>query len=384
MALSTQNFTTLVQNWASAVQSSATQLLDFTVGSILRAIAEAQAGVALWLQGLILQVLATTCLATSVAQAGAANSVGPAVDSFIADFGLTRIPAISAQGTVTFSRVTPTNAATIPVGAFVQTADGTQTYTVVADPTNGAYSAALNAYVVNASVGSVDVTVQAVNSGAGGNVSAGTITVMQTGVEGIDTVANGSNFTTGINAETNGAIQARFVAFINSLSKGTDGAIAFAITSVQANLQYTINENIDLNNATDYGQVTVVIDDGSGNINSSIVAAVQAVMQGYRAAGIRVSVYAATTLTASAVMTITVGPGYVESTVEAQVQAAIASYLNNVGLANPAPYTRLAQVAYDTSPGVIEVATGYTLNGTTADLVPTFAQTIKAGTVTVN
>ena len=56
MQLSLQNFTTLVQNMAAAVQSTATQLLDLTVGSTLRAILEANASLALWLQWLILQV----------------------------------------------------------------------------------------------------------------------------------------------------------------------------------------------------------------------------------------------------------------------------------------------------------------------------------------
>ena len=43
MQLSLQTFTALVQNMAAAVQSAATQLLDLTVGSTLRAVLEANA-----------------------------------------------------------------------------------------------------------------------------------------------------------------------------------------------------------------------------------------------------------------------------------------------------------------------------------------------------
>ena len=64
MQLSLQNFSTLVEGMAASVQGAAS-LLDLTVGSVLRAILEANAAVALWLQWLIVQVLATTRLATS-------------------------------------------------------------------------------------------------------------------------------------------------------------------------------------------------------------------------------------------------------------------------------------------------------------------------------
>ena len=60
MQLQLQNFTTLVQNMAAAVQGSATALVNLTTGSVLRAILEANASLALWIQWLIVQVLATT------------------------------------------------------------------------------------------------------------------------------------------------------------------------------------------------------------------------------------------------------------------------------------------------------------------------------------
>src|SRR5690348_9734731 len=84
MALNTKTFDQLVSSQATAMQASAAQggspkLLDFTVGSVLRAIAEAVASaLGLFLQGLVLQVLALTRFATS-------NDDD--ADSFAADFG---------------------------------------------------------------------------------------------------------------------------------------------------------------------------------------------------------------------------------------------------------------------------------------------------------
>lgn len=375
MALSTQSFTTLVQNWAAAAQAKSATLIDLTTGTVLRAIAEATSGVALWLQGLILQVLATTRLATCQ---------GVDVDTFVADFGLTRTPALPSSGPVIFSRTTPTNAAQIPVGSLVQTADGTQQFSVIGDATNSAYSSAIGAYFVNAGVQAVVVKVQAVVGGTGGNVSANTITVLQTGLNGIDTVSNGNAFTSGLDTETDAALKLRFVDYINSLSKGTDSAIAFAIKSVQANLQYTINENIDLNGTIDYGSITVVIDDGTGLAPQATVTSVGQVIESYRAAGVRVFVFPASALLATVQMGITTGPGYIHSVVAAQVQAAIQGYITGLGLANALSYTKLAAIAYGASPGVVEVLAGYSLNGLFADLVPSFSQTIKYNLVTVS
>ena len=87
MQLSLQTFTTLVQNMAAAVQSAATQLLDLTVGSVMRAVLEANASVALWMQWLILQVLQMT---------RAATSIGSDLDSWMADMSLARLPACTS------------------------------------------------------------------------------------------------------------------------------------------------------------------------------------------------------------------------------------------------------------------------------------------------
>ena len=332
-------------------------------------------GVVLWLQGLILQLMATTRLGTST---------GLDVDSFVADFGLSRLAAVRATGQVTFSRYTPTNQAVVPVGAVVQTADGTQTFAIVADTAQSAYSAAVGGYVLPANTASITATVQAVNPGVQGNISAGVLSVLQTGVSGVDTVTNASAFTNGLDAETDTALKARFVAFINSFSKATLGAIEYAITSYQQGMQYNILENVDYSGATDNGMVTIIVDDGSGSTPSGTVSAVSSVVNATRAAGVRIGVYAAATLAASIAMTIGVAAGYNKAAVAAQVAAAVTAAVNATGLGNTLDFMRLGQAAFDASPGVASV-TGVTLNSGTADLVATAKQTIKVtGSVTVN
>src|SRR5574340_85330 len=164
--ITTQDFSTIVRTIVTAIQGGARTLVDLTVGSILRAVVEANAAVVLWLQGLILQLLATT---------RAATSNGSDLDTWVADYGLTRLPAVAATGQVSFSRFTATQQAVVPIGSTVQTGDGSQQYSVTIDTANAAYSAALGGYVLAAGVSSVSVPVAAAKAGAAGNAAIGQI-----------------------------------------------------------------------------------------------------------------------------------------------------------------------------------------------------------------
>ena len=365
-------FTDLVSRIATAIQGSASALYNFTVGSTLRAIAEATSGVVLWLQGLILQLLTVT---------RASTSVGSDLDSFMADFGLARRPAVMSSGQVTFARFTATQQALIAVGAGVQTADGTQSFVVVLDTTNTAYNSALGGYVVAVNASSVSVPVQAGMAGNGGNVQSGAITVITTPIPGIDTVTNAAAFNNGIDAETDASLRVRFVLFLASLSKATKAAIGYAITSVQQGLSYTLTENQDYNGTTDYGNFWVAVDDGSGNPPSSLLNNVSNAIDAVRGLTIRFEVYAPVVLTANISMTLTTAPGFTHSAVVTAVALALTNFINSLTLGVSLPYTQLAAVAYGV-PGVVNVSS-VTLNSGNSDLTATQKQVIKAGTATI-
>jgi len=236
MNLALQNFSTLVENMAASVQGAAQSLLDLTVGSVLRAILEANASLALWLQWLIVQVLATTRLATSS---------GADCDSFGADFGFARLPAVAATGFVTLARFSPSVAAVVPEGSDVATAANGQVYTVVADPTNAAYSAALGGYVLAAGVASVTVPVVATVAGAAGNVQPGAISLITSAIAGVDSVTNALVLAGGADAESDAAFRARFGNYLASLARATNLAVGAAVAAIQQGLSYVISENID-------------------------------------------------------------------------------------------------------------------------------------------
>lgn len=374
--LSLQNFTTLTNNFAAVVQGACRSLIDFSTGSILLSVAEASSAVGLWMQWLILQVLALT---------RAATSNGTDLDSWVADFTLVRLPATVAQGTVTFSRFTPTSQALILPGAQVKTADGTQTFNVIADTAKTAWNATLGGYVIAAGISSSDATVQAVNSGIQGNVQAGAITLLSSAISFVDTVSNALNFANGIDAESDAALRVRFGLFIQGLARGTIAAIGYAISSVQQGLSWTIQENITVGGGFMPGNFVVTIDDGSGTPSATLQTAVSAAIALYRPAGSTWTVRAPTVTLATISFSYTTTPtANKTAAMTIAVQAAVVAYVNALPDGAPLIYSRIAGIAYGIDPTITAVE-NVLLNSGTADLTPDQSHAVKAtiGSVSV-
>lgn len=369
MALNTLSFTTVVRQQVAAIQAACSTVLTFVVGSLELARVQAVAAVSMWLQSLVMQLLTTTRLATST---------GSDVDSFVGDFGLTREAAVATTGTVTFSRFTATNSATIPVGTTVLTTDTTQTFTVIADTTQALYNPTLNAYVIPATQTSGNATVQAVNAGTQGNVNSGTITIISSAIIGVDTVTNASPFVDGVNEESDSALQARFLLYVQGLREGIKASVASAIADLSLGIQYDLVENLAYSGGAQIGYFYVVISPGTSGDISAVYAAIDLI----RPLGITFGVFAASQLTANVAMTATAQSGYTHTQIVAAIETAIQNFIAAIPLGQPLYWSKLYAVAYGV-PGVNEV-TGLTLNGGTSDLVATAQQIIVSGTVTVN
>jgi uncharacterized phage protein gp47/JayE len=374
MQLSLQNFTTLVQNMAAAVQSAANQLLDLTVGSTLRAILEANASLALWLQWLILQVLQTT---------RAATSTGSDLDTWMADFSLARLPAVPASGIVTFSRFTPLAPALVPVGAAVRTADGSQVFSVVASPASSSYSAEQNGYALGPGIAALDVPVVAQTAGAAGNVQVGAISLLSSALPGVDSVANVAPIQNGMDAETDAAFRARFQNFIASRSRATPLSIGYAITSIQQGLEYTIQENVDAAGNAMMGNFVVTVDDGSGAPSAALLASIASAVDSVRPVGSTFLVRAPTIVKVDVSLSISVANGADRAQVINSVSNAVMALIDGLPIGATLPLTRLAQVAYTANPGVINV-TNLRANGSPSDVIPPTYGVVKAGLVAVN
>ncbi len=373
MQLSLQNFSTLVERMAASVQGAAQSLLDMTVGSVLRAILEANASVVLWLQWLIVQCLATTRLATST---------GTDCDSFGADFGFTRLSAVAASGEVTFARFTPSISAFIPAGTVVSTAANTQSFLVIGDMANPAYSATNDGFTLAPGVASLNVAVAANVAGNNGNIQPETISLLSSAIPGIDTVTNTAALTGGIDAESDTAFRARFGNFLASLSRATDVAIGSAIAGIQQGLSFAISENVNQAGATQMGFFVVTVDDGSGNPSASLLGTVQQTVNAIRPVGTNFAVQGPVVSRANVSLTLTTAAGTSHAGAVVAVATAIEAYIASLPVGAALSYTRLAQLGYDAS-GAVTNLSGLLLNNGTADLVPSPFGVVRAGTVTV-
>ena len=370
--LNLQSFATLISNQFAAIQGAASNLIDSSVGSTLRAFTEATASVALWLQYLVLVVLQNTRLATST---------GSQVDSFGADFSFTRLPATYSTGTVTYSRFSSTGTALIQPGALVRTADGTVTFSVTTDITNSLWSTTLLGYLIPIGTSSATVPVVCTTAGTAGNIQAGSINLIVGAISGVDTVVNSAAYTNGIAAETDAAFKARFVNFINTRSMGTAAAVNYAVTSVAQNITDSIVEGYNPASVYTPGSFTVYIDDGSGNPPSGTIATVSAAVNNTRALGIQYAVQGPSLITANIAFTLTVSAGTIKANILGPVEQTVAAYVDSLPMGAPLPYSRVSAVIYGANAGISNVS-GLLINGGTADLGGGVSQVVRAGTVT--
>jgi uncharacterized phage protein gp47/JayE len=375
MNLSLKSFSQIVQDMGAILQSSATALVDVSVGSVARAIFEANAGIALWMQWLILQVLQTT---------RASTSTGSDLDSWMADFGLTRLPALPSSGLVIFYRFVTNLPASIPPGTMVKTSDGTLSFSVVASPSVSIWDPTSSTYILPAGVASASIPVQCTVSGSQGNIVTGTISIIASSLPGLDQVTNTLPFEGGTDAETDALLRSRFVNYLAGLSRATPTAIASAVGGVQQGITMSLLENVAANGSTSPGNFVVVIDDGTGFPPASLLSSVASAVDATRPIGTTVSVIAPTVLQVSVSLTaLAPQQSATSSTISSSIQQAILTYLNNLPIGTSAAVSRVVQAAYGV-PYTIDNIINVTLDGGSQDITAGSMVVIKAGSITVS
>jgi phage-related baseplate assembly protein len=202
-------------------------------------------------------------------------------------------------------------------------------------------------------------------------------------VPGIDQVTNGSPFVNGVDAETDPALKSRFQNFINTRSEATLAAVEYAIQSTQQGLTFSVAQNTDSSGDYVPGTFIVYVDNGTGDPPTTLLSAVQGAVDAVRPITSTFSVFGPTVVTANVSMTITVGPNGNKPTIQGEVQTAIEAYIDGLGMNAGLPWSRLAQVAYDTDPNITNISS-LLLNGGTADIAAATGTVIRAGTTAIN
>jgi hypothetical protein len=292
-------------------------LTDFNVGSQIRTEAEAIGSFAA-MQGIAAQALAFQA----------------AIFGAFALFGITPLAAQPAVGTVTIftgSGASPPPApqsATIQAGTLVSTIGGTQFATTVTT-------------TLNVGATGVNIPVQCVTPGAIGNVAAGAIVQIISGLSfGPLLVTNAAPTTGGANAELPAQTLARFTARVASVPGATPVAIANSVMGVTASgsvesVKYsTVFEPWVAQQAAGTTIVPgyqVVVDNGSGAASSLLLSAVSGVLNPTptatgRDAGVPFSVLAVTPTNGSVVISGTAIQASLDETLQALAVAAVQSY----------------------------------------------------------
>jgi uncharacterized phage protein gp47/JayE len=373
MNLNLKSFSLLVQDMGAALQSSASILVDVSVGSVVRAIFEANASVVLWLQWLILQVLAST---------RASSSSGADLDSWMLDFGLTRLPAKASTGIATFSRFTDDLPATIPTGTVVKTINGSLSFSVTADPTISIWQQNALAYILPNGVSSTDLPVICTTCGSVGNVLAGTITVIAASLPGIDQVDNANPLSNGADAESDPAFRNRFQSYLASRSRATLTAVRNAIADVQQGLNVAIEENTAPDGTSRVGSFLAVVDDGTGYPSSDLLSTIAAAVDAVRPIGTTFAVLPPQVLTVNVALRATLSSASTGTSIISAIQNCVAIYLNTLPIGSTASVTRIGQNAYFAGPDIENIA-GIQLNGSPLDIVPPPRTVIKSGQILI-
>jgi uncharacterized phage protein gp47/JayE len=317
------NTTTIATQILAAMAAQSGVVTDFNKGSQIRTLSEAQ-GMIGEMQGVISQ----------------AEAFQTIVYSAFTAFNIFPNPASSAVGLVTFatgfgSTAPPTNQAVlIPSGTLVQTTGGVQFVTTQ------------NAILPAGSV-SINIPVQAVQTGTGGNVSASAINQIISGLPYPLSVSNLYPTSGGAAAESPQSVLSRFTAAVASVNGATPVSIANAVIGVtvsgtsEAVKFSTVYELWVTQMAAGITPLTpgyaVYVDNGGGSASQALLDAVEASLNGTypdlpgnRPAGVPYTVNAVVPLPATVVVNGTPFSATAAASLTTSVQNAMAALFNTL------------------------------------------------------
>jgi len=358
MNLPSRSFSDLVRDMSAAITASFGDLIDMSVGSVLRAIIEANAAIGLWAQWLIALTLQTT---------RAATSAGIDLDTWMADFSFFRLPAQAASGTISFSRYSGGVIAQVPAGSLVKTNDGSVVFRVMEDVENSAWQASLGTYVLATGILSLDLPVESIVPGLIGNVGANSITLLASPIAGVDFVNNNGPIFGGADAESDDFFRYRFTAYMASLSRATIDAVRYAITTVGSDLKYILLENTDAGFQFRPGSLLIICSDPFGNLPSTIFNALTVALNATRGVGTVFFIVPPSIISINVSMTVTWVGEPVPKNAAALITIAVSSYLGGIAIGGLVSLSRIIETVYATTPGISNIS-NITINSANVDL----------------
>ena len=277
--------------------------------------------------------------------------------------GITRGAAEKAAGVIRFAAADKVTAACpIEKGTVCMTAEGVRFETTE--------DAAI-------AVGSqwADVPAQAVEAGAGGNVIAGTVTLLSAMPVGVVQCTNPAAFSGGCDAESDEALRGRVLASYQRLPNGANAAYY-----EQEAMRYPgVAAAKAVGRARGIGTVNVVIATHAGVPDAALLAAVETDLQKKREIAVDVKVLAPTVETVAVTAALKAAPGYTFAEVKAGAQSALEALFTGELLGKSVTTARLLTLLCG-----VEGVENVHLTAPAADVAVDATELPMLGTVTIS
>lgn len=320
----------LQQTAQNAIQSRRESLTDFETGSVLDAVTYSGAILAQELQAFAVQLFSQLFFSTENREA---------LNALVTDrFGGNLEPqgATPAIGTLTISRGSAGAPVLIPAGTVCAPSSAAElTFTTTEDRLLSDLE--------------IDCPATCTVTGTSGNVVAGQINTLvgTPPVPGL-TVTNAERFAGGAEAETLVQLRARIQVYYQNLSRGVAAALQLGALSVDGVRVAVVDEAHIA--PEDGGYVELLVGDTEGYSNTELVAAVQAILVDWRAAGVLVVVTGVSRLELGVQLALTLTSEAALGRVADDVRAALEAYGKTLAAGQTIYLSQLERVAINVSP----------------------------------
>lgn len=370
MAFQIKDFASIAASSINWMRAVTTKVTDFNIGSVVRTMLEA---VAIELEQLYQQMFIGLKEAIPV--------------SVYNSFSFPALPALPAGGMVRVTIVAQATDTVIPAGTLFQVTGSSTLYA----STNDLTITTGNTYG--------DVPVAATTPGKAGNLAASTSFAPIPQPPGFTSALALASFINGQDAESDDARKIRFAAYVQALSRGTVAAIAYGLKTVQlTDTAGNITERVAYasvvepwiaDNTQPIGLINCYIHNGVGSTSGALLTKANDIIYGYydaagnpvpgwKAAGTKVVIAAATESTLAVTATLTALTGYVKADLITAVTAALQDYINTLDIGVAAIKSKMIEIAMDT-PGVYN----FVISSPAGDTTPASNVKLLPGTFTI-
>lgn len=359
--LNDQTFEIILQRMLDKIPPDFDRSEGSFIYDALAAVAAELAQAAIWAQEVLRRGFAQT-------------TFGQYLDLRAAEHGLTRKPAVKATGQVVF---TGTPGTIIPRGTQVST---------VGSETAPAIFFTTTEEVTIGPDGTATVNIEAVEAGASGNVAAGTITLLAQSLQGVSSVNNPTATSGGLDEESDESLLERLFLQVQ-YPPGTGNKYDYERWAKEVP---GVGEAKCIPLWNGPGTVKVIITDSTGApAGPELIQQVQEYIapgpgkgEGKAPIGASVTVEAPEVVTVDINLTLFYQPGYDPVAVKANLETALASYINGLGIGETVRHAAIGKIIFETK-GVSDYS-GLLINGGTENIVVPENGKAVLGTVTYN